>query len=322
MANLLVIGGSGFFGKSILDSYRRGLLSAWGIDSIIIVSRNAISLKRYFPELIDESIKLVNSDISNCSEIPKADYVIHAAASTDAANYLARPDLEKKNIQAGTYNYCALAKKFHNNSRIVYCSSGAIYGQQPDGIEQLREDFIGGPVSLMSPTKRDYAAAKRDAEQAINTLGSEGNSVSIARCFAFVGEYLPRDQHFAIGNFIEDGLKSRSIEVKARHIVIRSYMHADDLVRWLMTICNFSNTSCPIYNVGSDQALTMTQVAEHVAAQFKVDVVKPVWDINTIDRYVPSINKAKVELGLDISMDITKAIKATVDSINAKNSRN
>jgi len=319
MASLLVIGGSGFFGKSILDSYKRSLLNSWDIDSISVLARNATSLSTEFPGLIDDSIMLINSDIATCHELPFADYVIHAAASTDASNYLARPEVEKKNIQAGTNNYCKLAKQFHRNSRIVYCSSGAVYGQQPAGLEYLSEEFDGGSVDEMSPVKRDYAAAKRDAEKAILTLGSQGGAVSIARCFAFVGKYLPRDQHFAIGNFIQDGLMGGPINVKATLPVYRSYMYADDLVHWLMTICHSASALCPIYNVGSDQALTIGDLAELVAQKFTVATNKAELSQKNVDRYVPSITKAKEVLGLQLITDTIGAIDKTIAAIRLEN---
>ena len=40
MSSLLVIGGTGFFGKSILDSYRRGRLQKWKITKVYIFARN------------------------------------------------------------------------------------------------------------------------------------------------------------------------------------------------------------------------------------------------------------------------------------------
>ena len=154
MASLLVIGGTGFFGKSILDSYRRGLLNKWDINSINILARNASSLSYQYPELIDNSISLIESDISICNEVPFSDYVIHAAASTNAKNYLTRPEIEKRNIQSGTFNYCYLAKKFHPSSRILYCSSGAIYGQQPPNLAYIPEDFNTANVEGLSESKR------------------------------------------------------------------------------------------------------------------------------------------------------------------------
>lgn len=315
MASLLIIGGSGFFGKSFLDGYKRGLLAPWGIDLVLIMARKADKLKQTNPELLDDSVVLINSDITNCSELPAADYVIHAAASTDAVNYLSRPEIEKKNIQAGTYNYCELAKKFHHNSRILYCSSGAVYGQQPLSLECIYEEYDSGSLEDMALVKRDYAAAKRDGEKAIQILGSQGGLVSIARCFAFIGQYLPRDQHFAIGNFIQDGLGGRSINIKATIPVYRSYMYSDDLVHWLMTICNSANSECPIYNVGSDHAVAIADLAGLIAKQFAVEVNNPNVSEEHCDRYIPCIDKARRELGLNLSIDLNAAISKTIENI-------
>jgi nucleoside-diphosphate-sugar epimerase len=315
MASLLIIGGSGFFGKSILDAYRRGLLSSWNIDSITVLARNAICLNAQFPELIDGSIKLVNEDITTCHELPLADYVIHAAASTDAADYIARPDVEKKNIQAGTYNYCKLAKKFHRDSRIVYCSSGAVYGQQPSNLEQLFEEFACGNVGEMAPEKRDYAIAKRDSEKAIIELGGAGLSINIARCFSFVGTYLPRDKHFAIGNFIEDGLRGRDIKINADHEVFRSYMHADDLVRWLLTIAGADKECVHAYNVGSDQAVSIIELGSIIGNFFGVNTISNAHTSSKVDRYIPSILKAKKDLKLQIEHDLFDSINKTIANV-------
>lgn len=318
MASLLLIGGTGFFGKSFLDCFQRGDLNAWGIDKIIAMSRAADQLKHAVPQLLDHRVELLNADIGTVETLPAADFVIHAAASTDARNYLSRPESERKNIQAGVFNYCSLAPKFQKNSKIVYVSSGAVYGVQPEQIEFLSEDDPAIGLEEMPLHKRDYAMAKRDAEKTISQLNEEhGMHVSIARCFAFVGPWLPRDQHFAIGNFIEDGLHGRPIQVKATNPVYRSYMHSDELVRWLMTIVQASSGACPAYNVGSDVEINMVDLAALVAREFGVNVSLPAECDQKIDRYVPSIKKAKSELGLELGMGLAQAIRATIKSIRA-----
>jgi nucleoside-diphosphate-sugar epimerase len=318
MKTLLLIGGTGFFGKSFLDAYKRGLLSRWAISNIIVMSRNADKLIKEAPELLDSSIKLLSADICTINSLPNADYVIHAAASTDANSYINRPDIEKRNIQAATYNYCRLAKSAHAKNKILYVSSGAVYGAQPSNLEFLSEDYVLNDLEGLSDGKRNYAFAKRDAEQAIQALGGGNIKIAIARCFAFVGPWLPREQHFAIGNFIEDGFLGRPINVKANSTVYRSYMHADDLVYWLMTICDSANPRCPIYNVGSDEALTIRQLANLIALRFGVEVSKAELIEGRVDRYIPSILKAKIELGLSLTIDLSCALDKTIENIRSK----
>lgn len=270
MANLLVIGGTGFFGKSILDAFQRGLLKPWSIESVDVMARHVDEFKDKYDYFLGDCVRLHCLDITSCSTLPIADYVIHAAASTNALNYLMQPEDEKRNILTGTYNYCRLALEYHRQSKIVFCSSGAVYGQQPPGLDFLLEDSPLQPIESLTESKKNYAAAKRDAENAFIDLAQAGLCVAIARCFAFVGPYLPRDQHFAIGNFIEDGLSNRPIVVKANQRVYRSYMHADDLVIWLMTIAASASPLSPIYNVGSDQKISIQDLGKKIADIFGV----------------------------------------------------
>ena len=312
MSTLLIIGGTGFFGKSILDSFKRGALEKWGIERVIAMSRNAENLRNEAPQLISSGVELYSADITTTATLPAADIVIHAAASTDAARYISCPLQEQQNIQAGTYNYCSLAKTYHADSKILYVSSGAVYGKQPEGMTHIPEEYAPHNLSELPDGKRDYAVAKRDAEEAIKNLGQQGLAVSIARCFAFVGPWLLRNQHFAIGNFIEDGLQGRPITVNARKEVYRSYMHADDLVEWLMTIALHASPECAVYNVGSDQAVLMGDLARLVANEFGVEVRIPEITDADQDRYIPSVAKAESQLGLTLCYDLVSSIRQIV----------
>ena len=314
MASLLIIGGSGFFGKSILDSYKRKLLKPWNIDKIIIMSRNPHQLSKDYPELISDGVEFFAGDVSTVNYLPYADFIIHAAASTDASRYLLNDQDEEENIILGTLNYCRLAEEFHKKSRIIFCSSGAVYGYQPESIKFLKESSLLGDVSKLDSVKRSYAYAKRDSEAAIQRLGQKNINVAIARCFSFVGRYLPRNQHFAIGNFIKNGANGSEIKVKAENLVYRSYMYADDLVDWLLTIADNSSSKCPIYNVGSDKEVEIRDLASLTSQIYNVNVKTVEINNNAIlDRYVPSLEKAKKELGLISNYGLKESILMSIE---------
>ena len=315
--SLLLIGGSGFFGKSFLDAHRRGLLKPWSIKRIIVVARSASSLRGDHPNLINADVTLLDADAASADILPAADFVVHAASTTDARRYAEDPKSERANILGAIENYSRIAEQVHRSSRIVFASSGAVYGQQPPDLEQLSEDFTPGEAAGLVDYKRDYAEAKRLSEARITQLGSAGIRTSIARCFAFVGYYLPRDQHFAIGNFLADGLAGRPVKVAARKTVYRSYMHADDLVRWLMTIADAASPASPLYNVGSDEALTLGEVASVVASRFGVGAEVPSITDPEVDRYIPSILRAQRELGLELKFDLEAAVDAVATSLGA-----
>ena len=324
MKTLLIIGGSGFFGKSILDSFHRGLLAPWEITKIVVVSRNPEQLRKECPQLISDRVELFSADITVAKTLPRADIVIHAAASTDAAKYQMQGVEECRNIEVGTENFCRLVPQLFPHSQILFVSSGAVYGNQSPDLDRLSEQSPMTPIDRMSKNKRAYAKAKRAAEFTMASLYQQGFNISIVRCFAFVGPWLPRDQHFAIGNFIANGLRKEPIIVQARHAVYRSYMHADDLVEWLLTIVtskssfNSTGSVCPVYNVGSDQAILIGDLAALVAEICQVSVSAPALENGHVDRYVPEITAAVRDLGLQIKIDLRTAVVNTLAALKER----
>jgi nucleoside-diphosphate-sugar epimerase len=291
---LLIIGGTGFFGKSILDSFFKGRLEKSKINSIIVLSRNADRFLNNYPEFKNEKIQYIKGDITTIDYLPEADIVIHAATSTKQIDYKLNPKEEKRNIEIGCTNYIELAKKLHKNAKIVYCSSGAVYGKQPIKVKKMSEDFPFQDINELTLEKRDYAFGKRNAEEQIKKLGKLGIQVAIARCFAFYGKYLPKDGHYAYGNFLNQAIQGKDIEIKAKHQVFRSYMHSDDLVESLIKIASQASPECPIYNVGSDEEISIFDLADQIALNYNVRVTKPKnIDSKNIDRYVPNVYKLK-----------------------------
>ena len=52
MKKLLVLGGSGFIGRSILDEFCSGKLKKFEINKLILVSRNITKLKKNYKKKI------------------------------------------------------------------------------------------------------------------------------------------------------------------------------------------------------------------------------------------------------------------------------
>ncbi len=293
--SLLIIGGTGFFGKSILDSFKRGLLNEFKITKILVLARNIEKFKTEFPELNIHGVEFINGDISNLKSVPVVDFVIHAATSTNMLDYnQISNNVGKNNIEMSVSNYCSLAPIYHSKSKILYCSSGAVYGKQPINIEKIDEKFpLQDNLSNLSIEKQNYCLGKRYAEREMIKLASLGLDVSIARCFAFYGKYLPKNKHYAYGNFIGSAERKEKIIVNASGIVYRSYMSADDLVISLMNIVNIAGTECPIYNVGSDSTISLYDLAKKIAKEYGVEYEYLNYNNQIIDKYIPNVDKLK-----------------------------
>lgn len=311
MSSLLVIGGTGFFGSSIIEAFSKGLLKKWDINELHIASRGLfrLPLKINLSQIIFHEL-----DITSCKTIPSVDYVIHAAAPTNEDAYHVLTSGGVDTIRQGAENYARLLENLSIGIKTLYVSSGAVYG--PINTEQpcAEESHFNFEEKNFPRNKKNYALAKIYAENIFKELGGRGFDVSIARCFSFVGNYLPRDKHFAIGNFIEGIARHRKIIVSSRKHVYRSFMHSEDLVCWLLEILVNSSISCPIFNVGSPESYELHELAKQLATIYDCELDSPKFLDQAIDFYVPSVLKAKNELGLDIKIDLFKAIDMVLNN--------
>ena len=127
-----------------------------------------------------------------------------------------------------------------------------------------------------------------------------------------MGEFLPLNSNFVIGNFIKNILHKKTIVIKANYTIHRSYMYSDDLVRWLIKILDNSNTSCPIFNVGSDNKISIKKIANILSKKYHLNKIVPKLSVKFQDNYIPNINKAKKKLGLKNKYTSIQAILKTI----------
>ena len=158
-----------------------------------------------------------------------------------------------------------------------------------------------------------YGEGKRVCE-ALGTYLVDGSAFEVvsARCFAFLGAGLPLSGHFAIGNFIRDALENCDLHLNSTGKSQRSYLYGADLAVWLMTLL-LNGRAGAAYNVGSDRELDVLSAARRVR-----DTLKPELSVRIAENastaasfYVPDIERARSELGLDVWTDLELAIRRT-----------
>jgi len=314
-ARLFLSGGTGFVGSWLLESV------AWANHrlatdiSVVVLTRNADAFARKAPHLAGNAgFSYVAGDVrERPAAVGAFDGVIHAATPASAELNRKQPFLMLDTILDGGRACLDLAAA-SGPIPFLFTSSGAVYGPQPDGVAALSEAYAGAPDCL-SPANA-YHEGKRIGELqcalAAQTLGLQAK---IARLFAFVGPYLPLDRHFAIGNFIADGLAGRTIDVKGDGTTVRSYLYASDMVAWLWAIY-VRGATLRAYNVGSARSVTIAQLARLVAASFdppsSVTVRERPHPGGSPDRYVPDVARISRELGVSERFSLESAVARTI----------
>jgi nucleoside-diphosphate-sugar epimerase len=314
-ARVFVTGGTGFFGCWLLETF------LWANDrlrldaSVVVLTRDANAFGKKAPHLAyHPAVRLHDGDVRTFELADGAfSHVIHAATDSSATiTDLNRPMIFDT-IVGGTRRTLEFARR-SGAKRFLLTSSGAVYGRQPPDLTHVSEEYADGPDPANAG--QVYAEGKRAAEMLCAVYADADLQPTIARCFAFVGPYLPLDAHFAVGNFIRDALLGGPIRVSGDGTPYRSYLYAADLAIWLWTILLQGQSMRP-YNVGAEAAISIADLAHAVARRFTPEAAVRIATAaiagRVSERYVPSTARVRHDLGVAVTVDLDGALTRTVD---------
>ncbi|MEI7611255.1 MAG: NAD(P)-dependent oxidoreductase [Betaproteobacteria bacterium] len=318
--NLFITGGTGFFGRWLLESLVHANQQFKLNLKITVLTRDEKAFKARAPQLAaDAAITFHRGDVTNF-DFPEGRFslLIHAATTSADETFHGEDPLRKFDTLVNGTRHTLEFAAASGIRRILLISSGVAYGPPPPGATSINEDYNGAPDP--SDTNSALGQAKRAAEFLCAYFAQKHQmSYSVARCFSFVGPFLPLNIHYAIGNFIDQALNSEAIVVKGDGTPLRSYLYMADLVTWLLKAL-LDGQNARVYNVGSDQAITIRELAhlvrDVVSPGKPVEVLgEPSFSVGNVVRnvYVPDIDRATNELGVDVWTALPEAIKRTAE---------
>jgi dTDP-glucose 4,6-dehydratase len=312
-ARIFITGGTGFIGCWLLESL---LYANEKLDLNIqatVLTRSTKAFEQKIPHLFSSpSLKFLDGNVCDFTS-PSGEYshVIHAATDASADLNENNPLQMYRTVIDGTLRVLRFAVE-KKSQRVLFLSSGAVYGQQPWELLNVPESYLGGPSSV--DARATYAEAKRAAEMLCAVFQKQfGLQIAIARIFALLGPYLSLGIHFAAGNFIRDAMQGREIVINGNGMPCRSYLYASDLTvaLWHLLV---RGESCKPYNVGSSEGISIKELAEKVSSLLGGGSPKILgsedmgWNPG---RYVPSTELIECDLNLKRTVSLDQAILRT-----------
>ena len=310
---LVITGASGFVGTWLTLSWVSARKKLDGRGQLLITSRNPQSLLPLINVIDSRSpVTALSSDIRSLhipSEFRNGN-LIHAATPASAALNSSDPATMLKIIIEGQER--VIVEALRMNNKILFLSSGAVYGRQPLGVSHLQETWEGAPQ--IGDSNSAYHEGKRVAELMGNIAATkEGLQFVTARLFTFIAPFLPLGTHFAAGNFIRDAVTSNKIEIQSGGGSVRSYLYATDLCSSLWALLA-RGESMRAYNVGSEQEVTIKDLALEIANCTNKNaevVIHGVDNTENVNRYIPSVDRTLKELGVSQVVHLSQAISRT-----------
>jgi UDP-glucuronate decarboxylase len=314
--HLLLTGGTGFIGTWLLETIAY-LNDRWADPCCVYVpTRDVQAFARKKPHLAGRAeFAFSPGDVSSFA-YPDAqcDFIIHAAAPASPKVAATKPIAVGETIVAGTRHVLHIASQ-HAIEGFLFISSGAVYGAQPPDLERIPEDYRGGPD--ISAARSAYGEGKRYAEFLCVAHQQDLNlPVTIARPFTFVGPYQDLDSGFAVTDFMRDGLRGKPLTIEGDGTTVRSYCGPSDMLQALWGVL-FRGTPGRAYNVGSDEPISIFDLARHVVKALdrptEIRVACQPVPGRLPDRYVPDITRLKTELRILPQAELDTALKQTVE---------
>ena len=298
MKKLLILGGSGFIGSSIVDYGINKKLIKNKINKIYILSRSAKFSQNKKKHI---SITYINKNMLDVNKLPQVDYIIYCLKNSNI-----------KTSHSYFNQFLKILKNFKKKPKILFTSSGAVYGKNTNKKKDIESKKINNNlINNFIGYKNKYAKEKIFLEEKFKELSRKNYKVSIARCYTFIGKNII-NYNYAISDLINAANNKTKIILNTHIDVFRSYMHSDDLSNWLITILKNSNTKCPIYNVGSDEVINLKILTKKIGIMTNKKISVKIKKNKKFDYYVPSITKAYKKLNLKILINLNDALNSTI----------
>ena len=313
---LLLTGCTGPFGWWLLQRLAHAQAhEGLQLRGVALLTRRAAAVQAWLSLLPSMAcLELIEGDITQIDQRDIAfTHLVHGATTSAHETFGGASAISKfDTLVDGTRAVVRLCHRARPQA-VLFLGSGVVYGPRPGPVEETDSH---APDTLDPGS--GLAQAKRAAEFILGCAAQElGFSLTIARCFAFAGPGIPLDVHYALGNFVQQALQAPALVVQGDGRPLRSFLHLGDLAIWLWRMLAAApGTPARVFNVGSDAALSIGELAQRVAAELSphkpVQVLGQLSDrAKNIDRsvYLPSIAKARRELGLDAWTPLPTSIR-------------
>ncbi|MBN2550037.1 MAG: NAD-dependent epimerase/dehydratase family protein [Anaerolineales bacterium] len=278
--NFLITGVAGFLGSNLANYLVREGHQVRGIDD----------LSAGDPEAVSQDVLFTRGDVNDRPKLwtllQDIDCVYHLAARVSVPESVLYPREYNATNVGGTVSLME-AMRDVGVRRVVFISSGAVYGDQ--GAQPLKESATPNPRS-------PYAVSKLAAEYYVHTIGDlwgiETVSLRVFNAYG-PGQHLPASHPPVIPNFLRQVLRGGSVVMHGDGGQTRDYVFVDDVVSAMISASTAPSINHLVINVGSGSE---TSIRDLLRAIMEVTGLKAEAIVNP--RNDPGVSRMRADLGL------------------------
>lgn len=256
----LITGGAGFIGSHLAEA-----LLALEHEVVVLDNLSTGSLQNILPvmrrpefefmlgSIMDE--KLVDAAVAAC------DIVYHLGAAVGVRLVYEQPVRTIETNVHGTQN--VLNACIRHGRKVLIASTSEVYGKDVhNGTGQFREE---DDITIGTSVRWCYATSKAlDEFLARSCYIEKGLPVVIVRLFNTVGPRQSPAYGMVMPRFVEQAMSGRPMTVYGDGSQVRSFTWVGDVVEALVRLMETLAAEGEVFNVGSEEAITIRELAERV----------------------------------------------------------
>jgi UDP-glucose 4-epimerase len=247
----LITGAAGFLGSTLANTLARDGHSVRGVDDCSTGD----------PSILLPEVHFTRGDVNDRPKLwtllQDVDCVYHLAARVLVPESVLYPR-EYNQVNVGGTVTLMEAMRDVGVRRVVFASSGAVYGDQKN--QPIAEDTTPEPRS-------PYAVSKLAAEYYIKTIGDLWGIETV--CLRVFNAYGP-GQHFppvhapVIPYFIRQSAQNGTIVIHGDGNQTRDYVYVDDVIDAMVKASSTDGINLKTINIGSGREVSVRELAQNI----------------------------------------------------------
>jgi len=297
----LITGAAGFLGSALANRLAAGGDVVVGVDDLSTGDQKAL----------DPAVQFSRGDVNDrpklWSMLQGVDCVYHLAAKVSVPESVLYPR-EYNHVNVGGTVTLMEAMRDVGVRRVVFISSGTVYGNQP--VQPVVEGVIPNP-------RVPYAVSKIAAEYYVKSIGNLwGIETVCLRVFNAYGpgQHIPPVHTPAIPSFLRQAWENGTIVVHGDGNQTRDYVYVDDVVAAMVSAATAPDVNNLTINVGSGTETSIRELARLAieVTGWHPEVVYNPRNEGGLSRLCADIHLAQERLGYEPRVPLVEGLTRTL----------
>jgi len=306
----LITGGAGFIGSHLAEALLAQRQRVTAVDNLSTGRHQNIESLAANPQF-QFVYETVTNEMVMDRLVSECDVIFHLAAAVGVELIVKDPVKTIETNLEGTEMVLKLGRRYRK--KVIIASTSEVYGKSADLPFREEADRVMGPTTK---SRWSYAESKAiDEFLGLAYHKQFGLPVVICRFFNTVGPRQTGTYGMVIPRFVACALAGQPLRVYGDGLQTRCFCNVKDTVRAVIALAAEPQAVGEIYNVGSEEEITIGDLARRVVARARSasPIVTVPYDeayekgFEDMQRRVPSIEKVKTAIGWQptISLDQT-----------------